>query len=1150
LGDRPDPFARAQRPRRQWRGRLVRRALPAAAAGLCVLALAPAGAHGAETVISFDEGGLANGTALMGKTIKGVTFGESPLGPFFYGGTVRKTQEASEAHSPPNVLETSRECTENPHSEIWGRFAAPRSHVALFLGNIKPNPLTAIQPVTLQGFDLNGNEITSHKVTPPKSYGVATELAIDDPFERITFFKLVSVGPAECPVAIDDLSFNAFPVEIPPEIGISAQTIGTTVAAGSSVNVTLQLHRTATSTGPVSLGVSGLPSGVGASISPNPTNGPDLSTMTLMLSAGAQAPPAVNVPVTVTATPSPTAGSATHTTTFPLSVSGNFDLRAQGMEVTQAVQPAAGRLVPSGGESGGSYNGVPLVAHKRTVVRFFADAHGAETGSGSNAGGIPGVGAELVGDRNGIPLPGSPLYADSGPASLKGTHEADPAPVLAGERASEANAYTFTLPTSWASGTIQLVARVLGPPPSFGPALLECTAASCIPNNSFTENNVAFGATRTVELWTVALAVEGELASEQPLVAQARQIYPLPEPGWDVRNPNSGFFILPYQGVIDITDALKAVHGSNIEGERGERAKALVSEWASDMGNPGIGTIGIAETDVKPALAGFRSVEGGTTAAVIAHTDAFAHELGHLFGLQHASNECGGGGDGDSDDEGQSGTPWPLGGGVNEDALEAGVPGNKDSDSDNGEGFGELLGVGLDFETQPYTLLANGLNGVPDYFDVMSYCHPSSLGPNGLWISPINWEAVLRRVAAPFGSSTRAGTAAAPASAAQQAGRVGSAGPLAAVASLNPSRLRVVGYAGATGFHIRNVGPAVGPRLPAGSSPFSLTAVGAGGRVLATVPMALADGHADGAGPLDEVSAEVPARGVEAIQISKGGVLVDSRTRPARRPRAVLLAPASGAKVGKARPVVVRWRASSPEHLRLTAALDYSRDDGRSWRTVFLGGSHGRATLPAILLAASRRARLRLRVSDGFNETTVVSRRFTALGAPPEVTIASTLKTIAGDATLPLAGEAFDQSMHMLAGRSLRWLDGPFALGTGTSIAAGPLPPGTNRIRLVARDSHGRTAQALVTVEVQPVVLPFLKLGIPHRVSRRARTLAITANSSVPASLTIAGKTVSVRSGASRLNVRIPASSRPLLLRCSVVAAGRNTPFAVAVARG
>src|SRR5581483_3227711 len=35
------------------------------------------------------------------------------------------------------------------------------------------------------------------------------------------------------------------------------------------------------------------------------------------------------------------------------------------------------------------------------------------------------------------------------------------------------------------------------------------------------------------------------------------------------------------------------------------------------------------------------------------------HEIGHMFGLAHASEDCGGGQDNDSDDQGQTGEPWP-----------------------------------------------------------------------------------------------------------------------------------------------------------------------------------------------------------------------------------------------------------------------------------------------------------------------------------------------------------------------------------------------------------------------------------------------------------------------------------------------------------
>ena len=97
--------------------------------------------------------------------------------------------------------------------------------------------------------------------------------------------------------------------------------------------------------------------------------------------------------------------------------------------------------------------------------------------------------------------------------------------------------------------------------------------------------------------------------------------------------------------------------------------------------------------------------------------------------------------------------------------------------------------------------------------------------------------------------------------------------------------------------------------------------------------------------------------------------------------------------------MVVRWRATNPDHQNLTASVDYSRDDGRSWKTVFIGPNTGHASLPGSYLEGSRSARVRVRVNDGFNESVAVSSRFTVLDAPPQVTIAKTLKTIPGDAT-------------------------------------------------------------------------------------------------------------------------------------------------------
>jgi hypothetical protein len=1101
---------------------------------LLASATAPASAIAADTVINFDDQPAA--TVINTQySAQGVTLDEGPLGPTGRMPFIYAPPNPGEAHSPPNVLDISRGCGgEFPDAALVGRFAAPRNHVSLFVGHVQPG--TAItQPVTLQGFDLGGNPIAAAKDTVSFSgYGLGTQATITDPNSQISFFGLTSTIPTFCTVAVDDLSFDALPSTIPPDFGLSVQSTGLTLAAGNSSNATLGLHRTATSTGPISLSVRGLPEGVSASVSPNPTSGGDGSTMTLTLSAAANAPPAQNVLVTVTGTPSASAGSRQHSVTIPVSVSGNFDYRAQGIDVTQAIQRAAGILIPSGADSGGFYDGVPLVEGKQTAVRFFADAHGA-TGAG-----IPGVSAVLHGYRNGVELPGSPLYPDYGPPALPDTGEADPAPVFGPELISDANAFTFILPASWESGTIRLVGEVLPPTPGFEPPrYIECQSPSCLANNSFTENGVTFNPTKSVTLTTIAMTDNGTgpVPTSQVFV-DAKLVTPLSD---------SGFTILPYQANVDVTDILNS---TNPTLNKNSAVKGRVDEWAADNGHPNFGTVGVVRTGIN-GLTG-----GGTSAVDFTPNEStgddrpltsVAHELFHLLRLAHASNECGGGQDSDSDDERQSGVPWPLKPGDNEDTVEAAVGGTQASDTDPSnageEGFGQLFGVGLDMSSDK--ILADGLNNVSEYYDFMSYCSPTrGFGDAGNWVSPINWEAVFARFALASGASfgrIHQGSVASNASAL-------TAGSERAAAALTDSELRVIAYATGSGVEIESVGPEVGPPLRGGSSPYTLTAHGSHGQVLATARMAESDGHADRVGPLDELTAELPVRGVQSIDVVSNGVVVASRKRPRHPPRVRILAPHGGATVGGRHEVAIRWSATNPQHLALSASVDYSRDGGRTWRTIFVGPNRERVSLPAFYLAGSRAARVRVRVNDGFNEASALSRLFTTLSPPPQVTISPTPRNLPGDAILQLSGRAFDQRLSQLSGRSLRWFDGPLLLGSGAAITAGPLPPGKNKIRLVARDAAGHTGSATATVTVAPVTPSYLRLVIPARVARRARKLAINATSAFAATLTVERRSFTLRAGINKLSLSIRPRV-PLLLHLVVTAHGIRTPFAAAVLR-
>ena len=176
------------------------------------------------------------------------------------------------------------------------------------------------------------------------------------------------------------------------------------------------------------------------------------------------------------------------------------------------------------------------------------------------------------------------------------------------------------------------------------------------------------------------------------------------------------------------------------------------------------------------------------------------------------------------------------------------------------------------------------------------------------------------------------------------------------------------------------------------------------------------------------------------------GVAIASRRRSAAAPVVRVLAPRHGTKVGRGRATVVAWRASDADGDALRVSVDYSVDGGRGWRAIYAGPNGGRVVLPSTLFAGSRRARIRVTVSDGFNEAAAVSSLFSAAGRPPrpQITSPTVGQRIAADARAFLSGSAFDDRLRRLGGR--RW--------SGTTAAAGS-GPGLGSVRACAPAGAG-----------------------------------------------------------------------------------------------
>jgi len=1108
-----------------------------------------------ETVITFDgPPAPAPGSDISTQYHRmGVDFTEEGNN----GGVLPRVLEVgAQAHSGTRVAAVG--CgKEFCASSIVGLFTTTHARVEVWVGNYLD--ASAHSRVTLFALDPSGKIIGRDAASVTGGAGFGTPLEVTSSAREIASFVVASEGrPQGGPsthIGIDDLTFDESAVPPPPDFGLeynaAAHPFGGLVDPGGSAAVSLVIHRVNGSTGPLKLAVSGLPAGVSAAFAENPTSGGEGAVVGLTFTADATAPGVSDVPVTVTGTPlDASAGTASHTVDILVTVRAAFAVRVTGIEVTQGIQydlnnvpgeapplaPPDDAGLPSRNWSDPTaavgYGGVGLAAGKKTIVRVFADAAAAPAD-----GKVRDVEATLVGAAaDGTPLPGSPLLPDLG------TRDLSPGPsyTTMAERIVPNGGYIFTLPASWARGRITLTAEIY-PSTGFASPLIECDTAACRDAKVFRLRDIAFTPTRTYEVSPFQALIAGEAPLPSPsLVYNATQtVMPLADGNlllptgsscYSVYHPPATVSGAPsfstecatgpsyYQGTLDVSDIAADSDGRNGKSEDvwdrlrdhendqadyGDASVAVVTGAGNIGGSTDYGDTTYREDKPIEVIDTFPGLDAAGKPTIGRPLTAAAHEFGHGLGLAHASKDCGG------NDNGQTGVDWPP------------------------DGRGYIQGIGLDPRGgAPYRILAPG--GAPSrkpyydkqWYDFMSYCASPGGDPNA-WISTRNWNALL----AAFAS-----------------GPAGSIAPHARVVAApsrapSPPMLDVFGDVTASGaVELDRVHPASGPLGRSGRrSPYQLVVRNAVGKVMASATMMVWSGHVDEGRVFGSLVARVPASGAMRVAIVRRGVVLASLTRSRHAPTVTILSPQPGTTVGQGAVLIV-WQ-SGPRTLggppRL-AYVDYSRDDGRTWRNIYLGPDRDRALLPGAYFAHARRGRVRVRVNDGFNEAAAVSGRVMATGWPPSVQLVSPADgaRIDDDAALYLSGQAYDDTSHALRGGHLRWYADGQLVGTGNTAGVSGLPPGRATIRLVATDDLGRQAAVQVVVHVLGTVPRFLVLEAPAALSPRATALRLGVATTLPAILTVNRARYSV--GRTRVVVVVPAptGSAPVVLRLRLTAFG------------
>ena len=601
------------------------------------------------------------------------------------------------------------------------------------------------------------------------------------------------------------------------------------------------------------------------------------------------------------------------------------DLQAENVEISQGIQSEIWD------DAGGAYTGVPLVRDVPTVARVYASVVADGTPPD-----VPAVPAELHGyTASGTELAGSPITAT--------TRTLQAGPSLPAARTQAAGAYTFTLPPAWTeAGPIKLTADV---DPKAGDARPIHECRGCDGNDTFSLSPVAFATVAPLTIRPFAITyryrlpdLSGDFVPQTPpdLSGQfdrARDVLPIPTGGLDVQK-------FP-QATIDITPQVSRVlhfwraHNHVLLDKPDLSDCMTFPNCRNDLQIYELAAIHRSITlthDARTFLYGFEPIPDGVTQASRGISIAgpsrrpralttTAHEFMHLLGIHHAS-PCGGGGA-----DGQIAADWP--------------PDQK----------GYIQGVGLDRRpdsggTGLHKIIAPGV-GNDQWYDLMSYC--AQTDDSDAWISTINWTKFVHEGSTQARSAARATgpRLAVGASTRARARRAAAAtGPRLAVdASIRNGKVTLLG-----------AGEIDGAATASRTSAYHFKALGTGGRVIAdigVVPEALDDS------PAVLLSANLPVKGVTAVQVVKGGRVVATERKPTPGPSVTLAAPRR-----KGGELTLRWKAHGARGAALTSTIQVRTKAG--WQTLIAGLTTTRYTAKV-----PRSTAVRIAVNDGF--TTVVS---------------------------------------------------------------------------------------------------------------------------------------------------------------------------------
>jgi hypothetical protein len=273
------------------------------------------------------------------------------------------------------------------------------------------------------------------------------------------------------------------------------------------------------------------------------------------------------------------------------------------------------------------------------------------------------------------------------------------------------------------------------------------------------------------------------------------------------------------------------------------------------------------------------------------------------------------------------------------------------------------------------------------------------------------------------------------------------------------------------GFVRASVPASMQENQPAG--PYLATLLAADGSVLAERsfgPMEIAEEEPRDTGLFNLI---LPwSEGAEAVSITREGTELAYLSASSSAPTVRLVSPNGGEQWGAGGEQTVRWEAADSDGDTLTALLQYSIDDGQTWRAVNVGTPALEWTIDLAELSGSDRARMRVVVSDGFHTVSDDSDGvFHVDPKPPEIRITSPLDGSVYQHGWPIPLQAFAEDredVDLAGGAGLMWTsDRDGELGSGASLWPDGLSSGRHTITATVTDSDGMTASRSVSIVIR-----------------------------------------------------------------------------------